>query len=180
MSLSICVLTLSVICCFPLLSFNRSSLICRIAFFCSLSLRAGTRLSRVAKSGWTAYRMRSSSSKLRRFFISSCSSAMTAGVCACEGASCTNSSSGWSGTSWYIELQRVSIETHQSERGYAPKLAAFFYFTFQMALFIQKVLETEMGLVHLMAGGGGIVFCEARGLVRDAMGSFELSDERRR
>ena len=46
-----------------------------------------------------------------------------------------------------------------------------------MALLVEEVLEAEVGVVHLEAGGGGGVLVRAGGMVRGAVEGLEAGDE---
>ena len=84
--------------------------------------------------------------------------------------------------SWYTELVRGMREQERrtEERaadGDARKLTAFLDLTFQMAFLVEKILETEVGLVHVVSGIGGSLFMGAGGGVGIAIEGFQTGKE---
>jgi hypothetical protein len=84
--------------------------------------------------------------------------------------------------SWYTELVRGVREQERGaeERvtdGDARKLTAFLDLTLEMAFLVEKILETEVGLVHVVSGIGGSLFMGAGGGVGIAIEGFQTGKE---
>jgi hypothetical protein len=63
------------------------------------------------------------------------------------------------------------------EREDARELAAFLDLALEMAFFVEKVLEAEVGLIHVVSGIGGDLLMSARGGVGIAIEGFQAGEE---
>lgn len=63
------------------------------------------------------------------------------------------------------------------KRGHARKLTAFLDLALQMAFLVEEILETEVGLVHVMSGIGSNLFVGASGGIGIAIEGLETGEE---
>jgi hypothetical protein len=66
---------------------------------------------------------------------------------------------------------------NRKKRGHARKLTAFLDLSLQMAFLIEKILETEVGLVHVVSGVGSNLFVGASGSIGIAIEGLETGEE---
>jgi hypothetical protein len=81
--------------------------------------------------------------------------------------------------SWYTELigsEHLSKwEPNNGQIIDVRKLTAFLDLALEMAFLVQKILETEVGLVHVLSGIGSNLFVSAGGGIGIAVEGFQTS-----